>query len=441
MDSPGRIQRDGVQPAFNPQVNDTKETAEVNQVGLGFTDKNSIEHKEADSREIASQRASIRLPEPERSVADATRQMQEELEGSTEGLEHFSLSGMLTADEEGVSAFDTLTQQLAPAEGIEGADAQMPVSEEIANGLTMDQLVAFDEQASDVLTRVAAIESAPPEVLQRINGLTQEAMLAIQSGNLEDVSALLSRIQTELQDTRVKFDKEALLSAQETRKAQSQQRIEKLQKALEKAEKAKKIGILAKVFGAIATGLAIIVSTVMIASGVLTKVGIILMVASIALMTTMLVSQNTGNWMNKIFGDSQTAQLIAGIMWAVISAALSMGAGFATSGNGAFQAGTQAAKMIAYAKMAGHVGRMAQAGATASQGSADIGAAVTKSEGTEYHADATEIYAQMQKMQFFIEDLTEALERSIREISEGEEIASGMMKDVLESKYNVTKNI
>ncbi|MCY4328905.1 MAG: type III secretion system translocon subunit SctE [Endozoicomonadaceae bacterium] len=442
MERAGDIPREhNIQPGLSPRVDDARETAEVSEVRLGFREENSIEHRREDPTEATSQRSSIRLPKPERSIADATPEMQEELDNSTGRMANMSLAGVFQPDEDGFSAFNTLTQQLATAEGPDGATASMPVSEEIVGGLTSEQLIAFDEQASDVFTRVVAIKSAPPEVLDRINSLNNEAMIAIQSGNLEDVSALLAKIQTELQDTRIQFDQEALKTAQQTRKMQSQERIHKLKEAIKKAEKAKKSGLLGKIFGGIATALAVAVSAVMIASGVLTKVGVVLMVASIALMTTMMVSQNTGNWMNKVFGDSQTAQLIAGIMWAVISIALSMGAGCCTSGAGAAQAGTQAAKMASYAKMAGHAGRLTQAGATAGQGGAEMHAAQTKYEGAMYHADATEIYAQMQKMQFFIEDLTEALERSIREISEGQEIASSMMRDVLNSKYTMAKNI
>jgi len=437
---------EGPQQPVNYNVGRLDNESMVDQVSSGFAQENTIAHEGRNPIEDGIRTGfNVDLPAPTRDVADTTPEIQEELANSTAGLERYSVEGVFDQDGDGVSAIDEVLADLAAGKVDSEEALTARIAEEGLEGFDLESLMAFEEVSSDVQMRMAAIESAPPELMKELNGLMGDAERALSMGNIEDVAAILSRIQTKLRDERIKFDQESLIASKEARESVHAGRVEKLVEAIKKMEEQAKTGVIGKVFGAIATALAMVVGTILIATGVLSKVGVVLMVASMALMAAITISQNSGNWMNKVFGENKIAQMVAGIMWSVLAIALSLGASFATAKKGSYDLVQQAVdtttKLATYAKMASHVAKFGAAGAMASSGAADIHAARVGYEGNMYKASATDDLAYMTKMQQHMDDMLEAIERAIKEINEGQEIASGMMREALDSKFSVAKNI
>ena len=424
----------GVEGMPSPVQQQSVKEAEAASVTLspGFDQQNTVSRdSENVSTLINFDNRKISLPPPTVDVSNTNFVMQEEVDGAL-GQMNFFPSLIETSSERSENTVDgeaALTPDIATIFSM-------------ASNLDDKEMDVFVDQTLDIATRLSAIESAPPEVLEKINGLMGEAADALNFGNIEDVAAILSRVQTELRDTRIKFDSQAIQAAKESRADISQNRIAKLEKALKKMAEAEKKNKILKIFGGIATALAVIVSVTLVATGVLSKAGIALMVASTSLMVAITVSQNTGNWMNKVFGESKEAQMVAGIMWTVIAIALSVGSCAAGSaGQGATAAAQSASKIASMARVAKNVSQVAQGGAKITEGAVEVSAAVDKFEGEKYRSDAMKDLAFQTKMQFFIEDAIESIERAIKEINEGQEIASTTMKAALDSKYSVAKNI
>lgn len=418
----------------------------------------------------------------------------------------------------------------------------------------------LQEQALDVFDRVLAIESAPPELMAEIKAATDKLGQAILTGDVEDIARMLMEVQTKLQDTRIKFDEQAIRTSRLKRSQIHKSRIDKLSDALEKMEKAKKAGLLGKIFAGIATALAVVVAAATIATGVGAKAGIMLIMAA-TIMVTMTISQNTGDWMTNMGGliKDDKAQLAMGIMWAILAAALSLGAGFAGSAaktttdaatttvqqtanagsqaaqqsanaaaqgaqqgaNAASQGAQQAAqqtttavqnsakaatkvaqeaadevtqqaakvavkssqeaakesvkqtaqsgsgaaakeatktsadtaaketakqtaeitKKTMYFKRASHIARFTEGAAMVGDGTATMHAAKLTGDAGKYQADAQEDLAYITKLQLMMEDWMEAIQRTIQEISEGQQVASDMLSQAQQSKFNVTRNI
>ena len=438
-----------------PSETRTGQAGAADTVGRGFTDQNTIAHGGANALSQNGDSRTVRLPVPGVAVSDATAQTQDELNQATAGF------GALFNSNADDDVFDhILRSQLNRVDGNNGgsleatgetaninAAMQQIKQEALAVGLehvlTPEEILV--EESTDVFFKMTAITDAPPEVLDNINRLSGDLNRALELGSMEDIAAILSKIQTELQDTRIQFDQESLQANKIRREQVHEGRVEKLAEAIKKMDEQAKSGVIGKIFGAIATALAVVVAVVLIATGVLSKVGVALMIAATGIMLAMTVSQNTGNWMNKVFGENEIAQMVCGIMWSVLAIALSLGASAATAKKGAYDVVNQAAsfstKMATYAKMASHVAKITQAGATAGSGVSDIHAASAGYEGQMYKADAAEDLAYLTKMQFHMDDMLEAIEKAIREITEGQEAASGMIRDVLDSKYSMAKNI
>ena len=436
---------DGIKQPVAYSTEPAQKSAPTEQVGAGFSKENTVAHEGKNPlKNFSAGGIQVNLPVPTRNVSDATPQIQAELDNAAGGMDKFSIGSIFDQDGDGTSAIDELIADISAGK-IEDGDLSARISEEGLGGMDIEGLMVFEERASDVFTQMSAIKSAPPEVMSQIDSLAKDAERALAMGNIEDVAGILAKIQTQLRDTRIKFDQEALQTAKQARENTHTQRVEKLVKAIEKMDEQARSGVIGKVFGAIATALAMVVGTVLIATGVLSKVGIVLMVASMALMAAVTISQNTGGWMNKVFGEDKVAQMVAGIMWSVIAVALSLGASAATAGKGASDAATQsvtlASKLVTHAKMVGHLAKMGAAAATATSGAADVHAARVGYEGKMYKASATDDLAQMTKFQQFMEDMLEAIERAIKEVNEGLEVVSDIIRVTSESKLSVAQKV
>ena len=202
----------------------------------------------------------------------------------------------------------------------------------LAQGMDPERLVAMQEETLLVFDKVTAIESAPPDVMASLKGSTEKLAQALVTGDIEDIARLLTEIQVKLEDTRIKFDEQAIRTSRLKRSQIHEQRMNKLTQAIEKMEEARTAGIVGKVFSAVATALAVVVAAVTIMTGVGAKAGVMLIMAA-TVMVALTISQNTGNWMTNLGGaiKDDKAELVLGLGWAALAAALSLGAGLAGS--------------------------------------------------------------------------------------------------------------
>ena len=344
------------------KIKSTGKTKSADHVGRGFSTKNSISHQEGRSKaqRAVGQDRTVRLPPPLVDPAKAaTPEMQAQISqtiDTTEMLFTFDeLLNQLTAEETDEAGEDSALGSSiygAPRKKRMGQGQQgggdsmgrnpggqnqmldfMPGSKlvEAAKNDPL-KLLELQNETMDAFDRIMAIESAPPDVMQQLKADSGRLAKAMLSGDIEDVARILSEVQTKLADTRIKFDEQAIRTSRLKRQQVHKERIGKLSEALEKMKEAKKAGIVGKIFGAIATALAVVVAAVTIATGVGAKAGIMLIMAA-TIMVAMTVSQNTGDWMTNLGGliKDDKMQLVMGVAWAILAAALSLGAGIAGS--------------------------------------------------------------------------------------------------------------
>ncbi|MCL6270564.1 type III secretion system translocon subunit SctE [Sansalvadorimonas sp. 2012CJ34-2] len=349
-----RVDHGGAVQNLTPSNSSGKagQTQTAEHVGRGFSNKNSVSHQRNAKfkGDAAGRERSVRLPKPTVDPAKVTNPaLQAQI---AQGIDTTEL----------VFTFEDILSELASSEEQDGADSdvsatglfsstrqkggsrqgggdqsgyqggQQQVSfEQPAAGVTDEaqKLAAMEQEALHVFDKVLAIESAPPEVMEQLKASSAKLADAVLSGNIEDVARMLSEVQTKLQDTRIKFDEQAIRTSRLKRSQVSQQRIEKLTEALEKLKESKKAGTIGKIFGAIATAIMVVVAAVTIATGVGAKAGIMLIMAA-TIMVAMTISQNTGDWMTNLGGliKDDKAQLVMGLAWAILAAALSLGSGF-----------------------------------------------------------------------------------------------------------------
>ncbi|WP_281646113.1 type III secretion system translocon subunit SctE [Parendozoicomonas sp. Alg238-R29] len=547
-------------------------------VARGFSNDNSVSHKEgrAKAERGARTERAVRLPNPKVDPGRVTTpDMQAQIAQSmdtTEMLFTFDeLLNQLNAESEELESGETAgsstvygaSRKKKAGQGEQGngndsggrhsggqqstPDLIAGAASTLAQGTDAKTLTALQDETLHTFDKVLAIKSAPPELLAELKGATEKLSAAMLTGNVEDIARMLSEIQTKLQDTRLKFDEQAIRTSRLKRSQIHESRIGKLAEAMKKMKEAKKKVLIGKIFGGIATALAVIVAAATIATGVGAKAGVMLIMAA-TVMVAMTVSQNSGDWMTNMGGliKDDKAQLAMGIMWAVLAAALSLGAGMAggtakassdvattavqqganassqaaqqganvgaqgaqQGANAASQSAQQAAqhsatavqntaktvaktatdtadeaaeqsvkvavkssqqatkeaakgsadvakgaaketanqsadiaKKTMYYQRAAHIARFTEGGAMAADGGATMHAAKLQGEAGEYQADATEDLAYLTKLQLMMEDWTEAIQRTLQEISEGQQIASDMLSQAQQSKFNITRNI
>ena len=523
-------------------------------VGRGFSNSNTVSHKEGRTHAQGGGRneRAVRLPTPKVDpVKVVTPEMQaqiaqsmdttemlftfdellNQLNAESEELEKSETSGVSTVY--GSSRKKKTSQQQGGDSGGRSPDGQQRTSDflqtasSLVNGADGKTLENLQDETLHVFDKVLAIESAPPEVMADLKAVTAKLTEAMLTGNVEDMARMLMEVQTKLQDTRIKFDEQAIRTSRLKRSQVHENRINKLTEALAKMKEAKKAGVLGKIFGGIATALAVIVAAVTIATGVGAKAGVMLIMAA-TIMVAMTSSQNTGDWMTNLGGliKDDKGQLVMGLAWAILAAALSLGAGLAggaskattdvttttvqqaaqqgsqqgataaakaatkaaqeaadeaveqsvkvavksakqaakdaaqTSADAAKESAKEATKETAdtvaketakqtadvakktmYYQRAAHIARFTEGGAMVADGGATMHAAKVSGEAGQYQADATEDLAELTRLQLMMEDWMEAIQRTIEEISSGQQMASDMLSQAQQSKFSVTRNI
>ncbi|MRI32158.1 hypothetical protein EOPP23_04000 [Endozoicomonas sp. OPT23] len=341
---------------------------------------------------------------------------------------------------------------------------------------------------NDITVKMSALTHIPDdlqaELAADVQAFTKAAMNSKQTLDIDSATTMLIQIQSKLQNERLKFDQESIKIGQVAAEHRSGNIIQKIRDSIEKMEKAEKTALVGKIFGYIALAL-MAVATVVVAvvgiiftGGVLTVIAVSLMVAAMAVMVTMIISSETDNFMMKIFdglagGDDdkkQKARIGAMVFWATIMIALSLGAaaaggfagaggaaastaGAATSGaatgaqvsatgvNTAAQATASAAKITAIvtklAKLAQLVGGVSQV----ASGSADISTAAYTYQADIFRAEALEEKAELARIQQFLDDAMEAIEKAIDELQSGYSSLANIIKANHDTKTTLARNL
>ena len=198
----------------------------------------------------------------------------------------------------------------------------------------------LQDQAIDAAAHISAITDAPKEVMEELKSLSTGAFQKLLTGNVEDTLRILTEIQTKLQDSRIKFDQEAIQSHKQKMQNTHEQRIDKLHKQLEKLRSAQKWGPLIKALGAILVVLGFIAAAVTGgAAGALMAVGATIMAATFIL--------NETGAMEKMCAGNKDAALGVNIALTILGIAFSLGAGFVAAPKAATQIATETVKQTA----------------------------------------------------------------------------------------------
>ncbi len=359
------------QSANNVPLDGTENTKDV--VGRGFADTNSVSHQGRRAVDGKTAERKIVLPPPRLTAADATPRMLQEVDASLKNINPYEALGELfteieeeidegevaTAGEEGEvqtgkqHARSRIRRQNVLAEAVRQqmtnpGKADLPVAGQLSQddishfqAIEPKSVAALSDTALDVMAHVGAIESAPKELLDDIKSTAVKALNAVLTGNVEDAARWLIEVQTKLQDNRIKFDSEAIQANKQRQQQIHENRMEKLFKQLEKLREAKKLGPLIKALSIVALLVTYIIATVTIITPGAQAAGALLFAAA-AVMTASLVISET-----KVIKDEKAA-LAVSITLTVLAAALSLGAGLATTvGSGATTVASQTAKTAA----------------------------------------------------------------------------------------------
>ena len=180
----------------------------------------------------------------------------------------------------------------------------------------------------DVLTRFTAIKQIPDDLKKGIQNdvtkLTQAVLNNKDFLDIDSATTMITKLQSQLQNERIKFDEQTIRLGQMNRSEASDKRIRQITEAIEKANKAKETSFFGKIFGYIAMAVMAVAAVAMVATGV-GAVAAGMMFAALALTATMVISSETNNFMMKIFGDGKDAQIGAMAFWTGLSIVLSLG--------------------------------------------------------------------------------------------------------------------
>lgn len=335
---------------------------------------------------------------------------------------------------------------------------------------------------ADTINKIANLKGGPAELhakLQNDLKAFNAAFLGSKGAlDVDSATLMLMQIQTQLQDNRLKFDQQNIKVNQVSREQASQERMGKILDSIEKAEKAKDAGLISKIFGGIAVALMAIVAAVMVAGAVFTGgasaiAAAGLMVAATALVITMTVSAETGNWMMEVFGTSKNAKIGAMVFWSVLIMAMTLGAAGITgvAGSASAAANTTATGAGAAASAGGGTATVTASATTAAttaarsakiaamttrftkvvqvaNGAAMVGDGSASAVSTTYNydadmlrAEAKELHAWIMHNQHVIDDMVEDIRKVIEEMQQGYSVVASILKDNHETKSKLIGSI
>ncbi|OED44874.1 hypothetical protein ACH42_06460 [Endozoicomonas sp. (ex Bugula neritina AB1)] len=457
-------------------------------VKRGYGDGNSYSYTDGEGeRENSTQsspnKPSLDIPGADGDVDEGFSELGQQNKSGEEGSVLGGLSAALnkrlstpfgeSSDFMGESEFDVQTKDvfsgllspLGQAVGVEKNPEKFPaifsysarLDENLDDGSKVNTVY---DMYKDITSRYSAIEEIPSELKvdldTTIKNFSQKALSADPVLDIDTATTMLMEIQTKLQNNRIKFDQEQIHLNQAQMDITHKKQMTKIKESIEKASEAKKSALISKIFGWIALAFVAIITAVtcVLTGGVAAG----LMVAALAIMVTMQVSQECkSTWMMDIFGDSKEGKIGAMVFWSTLIIALSLGAAAAP---GAAGAGSAAAGTATNMSTAGTTGATVSAtaantaattaGLTArttsiltkisklcqvANGAAMIGDGAATIVNTSYtyeadmlRAEAHELKAFMLRNQQAIEDITEALASAIDELQAGYSVFTGILK-------------
>ena len=337
----------------------------------------------------------------------------------------------------------------------------------------------------DVLVKFGAITEIPEDLQKElaadIKALTKAAFNAESPLDVDSATTMLVEIQSKLQNERLKFDQESIKIGQLNIEHRASKIITKIRGAIEKVEKAKNTQLLGKIFGwiavavmAIATAIAVAVGAVF-TGGVLSAIAITAMVAATTIILTMMISGETGGWMNKIFDglageDKSKVRMGAMIFWTSLVILLSLGGavagGFAggagagagagasaasgasagatataTAANTTATAASTAAKFASLASKFSKILQVVQGAATMADGASGVANSVYTYQADILRADALEEKAEMLRLQKGVDDAIEAVQRVIDELQQGYSVLTSIIKAEHDTKTTLARKL
>ncbi|MET4695773.1 type III secretion system translocon subunit SctE [Endozoicomonas lisbonensis] len=331
----------------------------------------------------------------------------------------------------------------------------------------------------DVLTRFSAIREIPDDlkkgIQEDVTKLTQSVLNSKDLLDIDSATTMITKLQSQLQNERIKFDEQTIRLGQMNRNEASDKRISQITEAIEKANKARQSSFFGKIFGYIAMAVMAVAAVAMVATGV-GAVAAGMMIAALALTATMVVSSETNNFMMKIFGDSKDAQIGAMAFWTGLSIVLSLGAAGAASGTA--NAASTASKVAANAATSGaatgastgasvtatatntastaaattskmtemmnklkKIAQAIQGAATMGDGSSQAASSTYTYQAENLKADALEEKAFMLRIQQQIDDAMEGIQRAIDELQAGYSVAANIIKANHDTKSTLARNV
>ena len=322
----------------------------------------------------------------------------------------------------------------------------------------------------DVVVKFSAITDIPEDLRAELEAdfenFTKTAFNAKGLLDLDSATTMLMQIQSKFQDERIKFDQEVIKAGQVSKELASNKRMEKILESIQKADEAKNASLISRIFGFIALAFMAVVTAVAFATGVGAVAGGLL-IAAMALTVVMTVSSETNNFMTKVFGEGEGAQMGAMAFWSGIMIAMSLGAaaagGVASAGSGAANAasaGTSsgatvtatatstAGKAAAFSAKTTNMltnlqktGQAVQGAATVADGGASVATSVYSYEADTLRAEALEEKAVMLRIQQQIEDAIEGIQKAIEELQSGYSTVASIVKSNHDTKTTLARNL
>ena len=323
---------------------------------------------------------------------------------------------------------------------------QQDNTKDITNKKTED-IIKLSTTFLEVADKFSRIKAAPKELRDEITNKVNSFISDLANGKQEldtDTALLkLMKIKTLLNDNRIVLEQKTIKSQQLEKERLANKEMEKILESIEKSKEAKKSGGIGKILGYIGAGLMVVVAAVMVAGAVFTGgtsaiAGAALIVAATSLMITMQVSQETGGWMTKMFGEDN--QLAATIFLTAVILVLSLGAGFAS---GVSAAGTAVDATAKFVIIADKITKGATIAASATQMASATSngiAAHQRYEATNLSADAKEERAKWLRVQLFIDENMKLLIKMISDINIPIQDIVDAYKTTADSKSKVLRN-
>jgi len=333
------------------------------------------------------------------------------------------------------------------------------------NQLSEDQLLLITTKLLNNVTIQGQGQGQNQQITYNIDNPTLDEP-QVDLGDGTELTLMLLQLQSKINDLQVQSTTEGIRIQKDSLKAKHEENIKKIQEAIQKMKDAEKSSLIGKIFGWIGAIVAVLAAVALtVATG--GSAAPLLAVALVGL--ALQVAQETGlmdKLMEAMFGDDakakmafmitlQVVMLIAAIVATICS-------GGAAAGNVAAQGVNMASKGAQIASTGAQIASTATQTATTAattaekvvrmtriistiidgvskigSGAAQIHTGVLNKEAGELQADVKANKAWIARQQQILDDLTELLERLLKQINETCENANDMLKGIAQSSQQI----